>query len=385
MSEFNALPISDEEMDALVGGTTLTDAPGTVENSSTPTPPEKKETKTETTVSPQSTPKTFDELEIEDLVEDEPVVENSESDPKDIDPSKEEPSINRNEYYKLLVAKGEWFPLVDDKGEEIKDITLNDEEFQELAIKQANWKAEEILKQREEEFGDQYSTFVEFMKNGGKVEDLARFEAEQKDVDSYDPTDPDDAEELIKAYKTSKGESEKSIKKYLEFLKDQGIDDLKEVAEESKNALLKDIQTEKAALIEAQKRQAEYDRESQEIYIKGLKKAIHQDSIPEREKKEIEKFYFDLKNITKDGKKVSDFHLKIQEIQGDPNKFNKLIQVIKDFDDYEKKSVTKKEAQKEAFKLFRGGPSSQSNQSPEEIKQSKTIQKPTTFDQFRKK
>jgi len=316
MSQFDLSPMSDEDIAALTGESTEnSNNKPTVDPSSTETKVEK----TETTVIPKLAQGEIPMMSEEDITALQEFPEESDSKKEKTD--KFTKGLDRSQYYKMLVESGEWFPVTDVEGKPVEDLELDDESFQELAIKQAQWKADEILQEREEQLGEQYKEFVEFMKNGGKVEDLARFEAEQKDVDSYDPTNPEDAEELIKAYKTSKGESEKTIKKYLEFLKDQGADELREIAEESKNALLKDIQTEKQELIKEQERQAKYLKETQDNYIKAFKEVIFKDSLPEREKKELEKFYFDINHLKPDGSKASQFSIKVQEIQSDPSKF----------------------------------------------------------------
>lgn len=391
MSDFNITSISEEEINALSMGEDLSATPGAV---STETQVENTETTATNPLSPttQSIPDVSEEeiavlLKGEDSTEDTENVQGTTTQKTEKEkPSTEESKIDRTQYYKFLVESGEWYPVTDDTGKPLEDIELDDESFQELAIKQAQWKADEVLQEREQELGEQYKSFVEFMKNGGKVEDLARFEADQRDVESYDPTDPDQAEELIKNYQLAIGTSDKNTKSYIEFLKDKGVDALQEAAEEAKVSLVKAIQEERDTIIKEQEQQAKIFKESQEKYIKTLKETIHKDSLPDREKKELEKFYFEAKHPIDNGRKASEYFLKVQEIQSDPSKFLKLVKFIKDFESYEDKKVTEKEVTKKTFQLFRGNNQSKSTEFPIDKPFTNTTNKrPTTFDRYRNK
>ena len=212
MSQFDLAPMSEEEIAALSGGE-LQETPGSTSSVESKKETKEVDTKTETTVIPKTlihgeAPVMTDE-EIAVLTKASGETTTGETDPlkKTPETTKEESILDRSQYYKLLVASGEWSPIADEEGKPIEDLELDDESFQELAIKQAQWKAEEVIQEREREFGDQYKSFVEFMKNGGKVEDLAKFEAEQKNIESYDPTDSDQAEEIVRAYQEALGTS----------------------------------------------------------------------------------------------------------------------------------------------------------------------------------
>jgi hypothetical protein len=388
MSDFNVTSISEEEIAALSKGEDLSETPGAV---TTQTQVENTETTAKPTITPGAEPiPEVSEEEIAVLLKGEDYTEDINPDPTKEKTDKEklaseESKIDRTQYYKLLVESGEWYPVTDDTGKPLEDIELDDETFQELAIKQAQWKADEVLQEREQELGEQYKSFVEFMKNGGKVEYLARFEADQKDVESYDPTDPDQAEELIKNYQLAIGTSDKNTKSYIEFLKDKGAEALQEAAEEAKVSLVKAIQEERDTLIKEQEQQAKIFKESQEKYIKTLKEIIHKDSLPDREKKDLEKFYFDAKHPIDNGRKASEYFLKVQEIQSDPTKFLKLVKFIKDFESYEDKKVTEKEVTKKTFQLFRGSSQSKSTEFPVDKSTTTTnTKRPTTFDRYRK-
>lgn len=389
MSQFDLAPLSDEEIAALSGGE-ISETPG---STSVDTTQEAKQvdSKTETTVIPKTNitgeapTMTDEEIAVLTKTSEEETDTNTETKSKKEEAStKEEGILDRSQYYKLLVQSGEWSPIADADGNPIEDLELDDEGFQELAIKQAQWKAEEVIQEREREFGDQYKSFVEFMKNGGKVEDLAKFEADQKNIESYDPTDMDQAEEIIKTYQEALGSSDKTTKKYIEFLKDQGAESLQEAAEEAKQALVKSIQEERETLIKEQETQAKYLKESQEKYIKTFKEVIYKDTLPDRDKKELEKFYFDLKHPIDGNRKASDYFLKVNEIQQDPAKFLKLVKFIKDFDSFEEKKETIKKTNLNTFNLIRSTNSSKSSMYPEADKKTQpSLQRPKTFDRFK--
>lgn len=325
-------------------------------------------------VTPSSTeePKRTGELPSleQDLVDDEPKVD-------DIPVT---PTLDYSKYYEMMVENGLWSKVTDGEGKPLDTIELDAEQFQELSLKQAEWKAEELLQTKEEEFGTQYTQLLEYVKNGGKVEDLASSYAEEKDLDSFNPEDTDHAKELIESYYKALGWKDKKITDYIEMLEDKADDSLKEEAVEAKDKLLESVKESREQALEQQKAQQQLQKDSRDRFNKNIREAIYKIELPERDKKSLDSFFFDHKHPSPQGKK-SDYALKIEGIQQDPSKFTKFLNLIKNFDTVEEKKVTELEVNKKTYKLFKEGVTSNTAnaQNPNKQEEPKKIQLKNPF------
>lgn len=381
MSEFNVSSMTDEELEALSNPSF--EAPGATIDNADEKPNQDK---------PIPTAVTTDVPEVgvmstEDYLDEDgnPILEKVEEEEEENDTptysSKKanSDSINYTNYYKLLVEKGEWQEVTDTNGNPLDSSEIDAETFSELAIQQAQWKADTVLMEREQEFGSQYQELVNYMRNGGKVEDLARFQAQTTDIESLDHTDPTEAEEIIKAHYEALNFSEKRIKTIIDSLKDQGEDVLIENAAESKEKLLEAIQEEKEEEFRKQELVNSRQKEAQLRFTKSLKEQIHSDQLADREKKEMEKFYFEYKHPIGPNQVASDFYVKYQEIQSDPSKFYKLVKFIKNIDSFEDRKKVETDTKRKTFDLVRSGEAliKKDSYSPNEVKSTKKA--PTTF------
>jgi len=293
---------------------------------------------------------------------------------------KEEVVLDFNAVYKNYVKKGLWVPVTDEEGNEIE---VNDEEtFEKLMDWQVQNAAESTLKERESEYGEQYQTLVNHLKNGGSIEELASSFQQERDLDEIDTETLEGAEEILTAYYESLDWDKTDIKDQIEALKDRGDDSFKSFASKRKADLKKTFSAEREEIIAQQQIQAKRLKDYQENYNKEFKKAIHSQEVHEREKKELEKFYYDLKNPVNGGK-ASDFYVKFEEIKQNPSKWMKLVQFIKDFDSFEKKETTEKKVKTSLFKMMREGEmtTKKVSETPEPTKK-QTKGPPTTFKQF---
>ena len=381
MSEFNVSSMTDEELEALSNPSF--EAPGATIDNADEKPNQDK---------PIPTAVTTDVPEVgvmstEDYLDEDgnPILEKVEEEEEENDTSTysskkaNSDSINYTNYYKLLVEKGEWQEVTDTNGNPLDSSEIDAETFSELAIQQAQWKADTVLMEREQEFGSQYQELVNYMRNGGKVEDLARFQAQTTDIESLDHTDPTEAEEIIKAHYEALNFSEKRIKTIIDSLKDQGEDILIENAAESKEKLLEAIQEEKEEEFRKQELVNSRQKEAQLRFTKSLKEQIHSDQLADREKKEMEKFYFEYKHPIGPNQVASDFYVKYQEIQSDPSKFYKLVKFIKNIDSFEDRKKVETDTKRKTFDLVRSGEAliKKDSYSPNEVKSTKKA--PTTF------
>lgn len=302
-------------------------------------------------------------------------VEDKVAEPKKSSKKESEVEVDFNAVYQKYVKKGLWVPVTDEDGNEVQ---IDDEAtFEKLMDWQVQNAAYLTLKEREQEFGEQYQTLVTHLKNGGKIEDLSSIYEQEKNIDDIDVSEDSGAEEVIQSYYESLGWDKQEIKDQIETLKDKGSDYFSSFAEKRKKDLKKYFDEEKQEIVTRQEEYNKRIKDYQEKYNKDLKKLIHSQEAPEREKKELEKFYYDFKNNI-GGKKSSDFHLKFEEVKQDPAKWLKLIQFVKDIDSFEKREKAAEKITASIFKKVRTGESIKDSETPETVEKKKP-QAPTTF------
>lgn len=259
--------------------------------------------------------------------------------------------------YKALaeykVEQGDWDKW--DNWEDQKDkIEWTPELYASLEKEQFDNKVQKAIDEEKASLPHRIKEITEFIKNGGKEEELYSSFQQEKDIESLDPSDDSQAEEIIKAHYQAVGMADKRIKSLIDNLKDE--EGLKEAAEESKNFLVSNIKEERTGILKEQEARAEQTKIYWETFNKKLRNSIHKDEVPEREKKELEKFIFEYKyEDPTTGNKFSEFGKKFEEIKQDPEKYHKFLKFIRDFDDYEKKNVTDSKTKAKVFNLLRSG------------------------------
>lgn len=279
--------------------------------------------------------------------------------------------------YKALaesrIKSGAWEKY--DNWESLKDqVEWTPELFEKLENEQFENKITKAIEEEKSQFGNQYKSLLEHAQNGGNVQELLPSLQQEVNLEALDENSAEDAEELVRAECEAKGWSEKRTKTYLESLKDQGIEILKETAKEAKGSLKTIIEQERAEIVESQKAQQKAYREYWENFNKKTRESILKDEeLSSKEQKDLEKFVFDYKHVNQEtGQKYSDFTLKFEEIKKDPAKYAKLVKIVKNFDEVVKKDTAKKEVTKDISFLLRGAQSSigknKSTESPELVK-----------------
>lgn len=307
-------------------------------------------------------------IEGQEQVEEDPVKTKKAKEEQSKKPSKapekkvEKPDISQDidfgAYAQSLIDKGIWFAVTDEEGNEL-DITkldLTPEKFQELSENQAEWKAESILREREEEFGGQYKELVSFMKNGGKIDDLLQNYEQQKDIESIDTDDMDDAENLLREHTTQINPkwTKDQVDDYIAFLKDKGEEKFKSLAKSTKDQLIESVREEREQIKAEQEARKQQVEASKAKFNKLLTEAIDTQDLPDREKKELKRFYFEHRNAVEGGK-VSDYYLKVNKILSEPKEFAKFLRFIKDSEAFEEKKKVEKEVVKKTFNLIKEG------------------------------
>jgi len=284
-------------------------------------------------------------------------------------PDKSEVALDLKALAESRIKSGAWEEY--ENWEELKDsVEWTPELFEKLETEQFENRVSKAIEEEKASYGGQAKLLLDHLKNGGKVEDLLPSIQQEIDVENLDEDDPDAAEELVRAECEAKGWSDKRTKAYINSLKDQGEDFLKETAKEAKSSLKSIIEEERVALIKEQEKRAADARAYWENFNKKTRESIFKDEeLSGKEQKDLEKFAFDFKYTNEQtGQKYSDFNKKFEEIKSDPSKYAKLIKIVKNFDEVVKKDTAKKEALKETTFLLRGA--------QEKLSKNKTTESP---------
>lgn len=236
------------------------------------------------------------------------------------------------------------------------DIEYNEQTFQALWKAQADNTAREYLNEERSQFGDAANQMIDYLKNGGTVDDFVSNYTQQLDVASIDTTDEDGQERVIKEYYKSLDWSDTKIKRHIERLKDSGSEDFREEADDCKNKLVEAIEAERIEMLQEQEAIAQDRKARIEGFNKAVRTAIYKDpDLAEREKKELDRFIYDYKYQDNQGNRYSEFMVKMNEINQDPRKYQKFLKFVKDMDSFENKKVAEKEAARKTFSFLKEG------------------------------
>lgn len=292
---------------------------------------------------------------------------------KTVDSDKDEIALDYKALAESRIKNGAWEEY--ENWDELKDtVEWTPELFEQLETEQFNNKLQRALEEEKSSFGYQYKALLEHAKNGGNIQELLPTFQQEFDVDSLNEDDTDDAEELVRAECEAKGWSDKRTKTYLESLKDQGEETLKETARESKASLKAIIDEERKEIVAQQEARAQEARVYWETYNKKVRESIYKDDeLSTKEQKDLERFVFDYKHVDPNtGQKYSDFNVEFEKIKQDPAKYAKFIKLVRNFDTVAKKETAKKEAVKEVSFLIRGAQANlsknKSSETPELVK-----------------
>lgn len=262
-----------------------------------------------------------------------------------------------------------------------EDFEYSEENFLQLLEAQNENTVKEKIYGNLRQSGETAVEIYEFFKNGGTPESFTNNYSQQLEISALDTSTEDGQERAIKEYYKSLDWSDTRIKKHLERVKDSGDEDFKEEADDCKSKLISAIEAERKEMLLEQEQIAEEKRYRVESFKKSIRSSIFDDNTSaDREKKELDKFYFSETKEDKHGNRYTDFMVKQNEIFGDPKKFAKYIKFIKNFDSFEDKKVTEKETKAAGFNFLKTGQQPFSNVSSKEpIKQKSEKIKPLKF------
>jgi hypothetical protein len=273
-----------------------------------------------------------------------------------------------------FIEKGLW---KDFDGRENFEFT--EDSFQYLLEEQVKNQVQERIFEEKSQFGQTANELIEYLKSGGTVEQYTQYYTQQVEIESIDINETEGQEKVLREYYKSLDYPESKIKKKIDSLKDLGDDELKEEAEFAKVKLVEVIEEERQELVAEQEAMARERKLQVEFFNKAVRKEIHEDnSLPEREKKDLDKFVYEYRHQDQNGNKYSDFMVKMSEIQREPKKYAKFLKIVKNFDSYQEPKEVEKKAKKEVLSFLKaGGNPLQGAQSQEPVKQ--RVYKPQPF------
>lgn len=273
-----------------------------------------------------------------------------------------------------LVESGIW---KDFEGRE--ELEFNSETFQNLWKAQAENSAKEYIQEEKSQFGQAANQLLDYLKDGGTIEDFTSNYSQQLDIESIDLADDSGQEQVVKEYYESIGWKPEKIKKFIEGLKDNL--ELKSEAEDCKTKLVEAIESERQEMIKEQEAIAQDRKLRVESFNKSVRESIYKDSdLADREKKELDKFIFEYNYQDSQGNRYSEFMKKMGEINQDPKKYQKFLKLIKNFDTVEDKKITEKETTKKNWNFLKQGSNPlEGVQSREPVKEKKTASRAFKF------
>lgn len=230
---------------------------------------------------------------------------------------------------------------------------FNKDTFAELLKAQAITKVEDVWKEKLDTLGDVAKQLIEFEANNGDPRQLLSLFQEQRDIESYSLDTIEGQEEVVREYYERAGKTKSWIDKYVNSKKEEGEEAFKEEAEENKKLILDSIKESVEETKQAQKELEERRSIAEKQFNDNIKRFIHTDKTSDREKREMEKFFFEYKHTLSNGKKANDMMIKFYEIQNDPKKYYKFVKFLKNFDKFEDETKVANETKKQMFDFIK--------------------------------
>jgi hypothetical protein len=250
-----------------------------------------------------------------------------------------------------LIESGQW---ADFDGRE--DLEMTEEIYAELALKQSQQSAYEIVNELIDSTGAYGKAIIGHIKNGGNPDDVIDIFKEEQELKQIDTsTEAGKQVKIEKYYKDILGWKAEKVSKHIKrLIEDNEID--AEHAEVDE-LYTKHHQQQLAKIDEQAKVAKQEEVRRKEVFAGNIKKAIeaNKDLTP-KERQVIESSILDFKHKLDNGQKVNDFYLKFAEMQADPASYVELVQFVMDKDNYKKKikTVEQSAANRNAFSFVKG-------------------------------
>lgn len=288
-------------------------------------------------------------------VEDETSDEDEKSDEEVADETKSQTPAEVAEVLKstvdYLISSGQW---VDFEGRE--DLEMTNEVYAELALKQNQQNAYDIVNDLIDETGIYGKAIIGHIKNGGNPDEVIDIFKEQREVETMDTSNETGKQAKIeKYYRDVLGWKPEKVKKTVDRLvEDNEIDsefsDVNELFEKHYKDRLAEVNREA-------EREKAVKVEKQEKFKNSIKTVIeNRTDLTPTERKVISDSILNLKHKLDNGQSVNDFYLKFAEAQADPESYIDLVHFVLDREGYKKriKSTEETKAAKKAFTFIKG-------------------------------
>lgn len=266
-----------------------------------------------------------------------------------VDPTEVASFLKTNVEY--LIETGLWS---DFEGRE--DLEMTQEVYAELAKKQAQHTASEIVSEMVDSTGAYGKAIISHIKAGGDPDEIIDLFKEQKSVEQIDvSTEAGKQAKIERYYKDVLGWKPERVEKLIKrVVEDNDVDaefnEVEELYDEHYKARL----AESATKVEEQKVKA---RENQVRFTNSIQAALDENTeLTAKDKKLIASSILDFKHKLDGGQKVNDFYLKFADMQKDPKEYVELVRFVMDRENYKKsiQTVAKSTAAKEAFNFIKG-------------------------------
>lgn len=250
-----------------------------------------------------------------------------------------------------LIDNGFW---ADFEGRE--DLEFTDEVYADLASKQAQHSAYEIVNELIDSTGSYGKAIIDHIKRGGNPDEIIDLFKEQKALQQIDTSNENGKQQKIESYyKDVLGWKSDRIQRHINrLLEDNDIETEFSEVEDLYNKYYEERLAEKQ---EEGKRIEEENKQRQKQFVNNIKSALEDDtSLNAKDRKLISESILDFRHKLDNGQKVNDFYIKFAEMQADPKKYIKLVQFVMDPENYNKRIQTseKTKVSKEVFNFIKG-------------------------------
>jgi len=288
-----------------------------------------------------------------------------------------ENSISYKDIVSYHIEEGDWDEEVElEDGSVVKLSEIPEEEFtkeayQNLLKYQTTSKAKKAVDEEKAQYGQDATELLDYLKKGGKLENISDLYRQSADVESLDVTKPEGALKAIGEYLAAIGEDEEAVSNYLEMVQDRGEDYVLKDGAKKKAKLKEAIDEQKQ---EEFQRQSEFEQQRRVAEAQAnqrIRETIYKDSsVSEKEKKELDKYRFDLKfeHPYQKGQKISQYFTDFQKVQQDPSKNLELMKAVKAISEgkgYKEPSKIVNEEKEKTFSFLRKNQSTLKNLSSE--------------------
>lgn len=264
----------------------------------------------------------------------------------------EQPVTEKIDYKSIVDYLIEEELFLDFEGRD--NLELNEQSFADLLKEQVKYITSKTIEEEKQSFGSTASQLLDYLKNGGSIEEFSKNYSQEIDIISIDLDNSKNQEKVIREYYEAIGWEENKISRYINRLKDEGDEEFKQESQECQNKLVKEIQAERDQILKEQEAANLERKQYIDTFNKKTKEAIYKElEISDKEKKELDNYLY--KHTVKDeqGRTYSDFYKDFVNIQKDPIKYAKLVSIVKNFDKVETKEKIENQLNKKTFNFLK--------------------------------